>query len=109
AYAMIADTIDYGEWKQGIRIEGLVYSGGAFSTKIGSSLAAGSIGWILGWAGYISKGSEQPDNVYSVIKLLYIYFPIISAIIIIIGLFFYNLDKFYPKILKELQERSTNK
>lgn len=108
AYAMIADTIDYGEWKDGIRIEDLVYSGGTFSTKIGSSLATGAIGWTLGLGGYMSGSSDQPESVSTVIKILFIHFPLISAVIIIISLLFYNLDKIYPKIIKDLKTRESS-
>ncbi|MBP1967565.1 Na+/melibiose symporter-like transporter [Paenibacillus aceris] len=33
AFAMLADTIEYGEWKTGIFTEGLVYSAGSFGAK----------------------------------------------------------------------------
>ena len=46
AYSMLANTIDYGEWKFGIRNDGLVYSGGSFSAILGSGIASRGIGWI---------------------------------------------------------------
>ncbi|RRF57733.1 MFS transporter [Klebsiella pneumoniae] len=44
AYSMLANTIDYGEWKFGIRNDGLVYSGGSFSAILGSGIASRGIG-----------------------------------------------------------------
>ncbi|WP_245238250.1 MFS transporter [Paenibacillus etheri] len=32
-FSMLADTIEYGEWKTGMRTEGLVYSAGSFGSK----------------------------------------------------------------------------
>ncbi|NGP45546.1 MFS transporter [Bacillaceae bacterium SIJ1] len=105
AYAMLADTIDYGEWKKGIRNDGLVYSGGTFSTVLGGGVASGGIGWLLGLAGYVSGNvSEQPDNVYSMIEFLFIYAPIIFSLFILLLLYFYNLDKLHPKISEDLRK-----
>ena len=42
-WAMVSDTIDYGEWKTGIRTEGLVNSACSFGYKIGNGI--GSAFW----------------------------------------------------------------
>lgn len=104
AYAMLADTIDYGEWKSGMRIEGLTFSGGTFATTLGHGLGSAGIGWILGAGGYVSGGgtAAQPDGVFFVIDLLFIYIPIIIAIIIMILLHFYKLDDIYQDIIHDL-------
>src|SRR5690625_7115732 len=34
-FALLGDTIEYGEWKTGIRNEGMVYSGGSMGIKLG--------------------------------------------------------------------------
>ncbi|WP_337970259.1 MFS transporter [Virgibacillus salexigens] len=107
AYAMLADTIDYGEWKTGTRNDGLVYSGGGFSAILGSGIASGGIGWVLGLGGYVGgNASEQPSIVYSIIESLFIYSPIIISLLILLLLRFHNLDKFHLQIIKDLQERS---
>lgn len=107
AYAMLADTIDYGEWKNGQRVEGLAYSGGTFSTTIGHGLGSAGIGWILGFGGYVSGGdiTVQPDSVFTVINFLFIFLPVILAVIVIIMLRFYKLDDEYADIMKDLAER----
>ncbi|MDH2999534.1 sugar transporter [Chelonobacter oris] len=105
AYAMLADTIDYGEWKQGIRIEGIVYSGGTFSTTLAGGLSAGIAGWVLGFGGYISgvAAGEQPQTVKTAIETIFIHIPIVLAVITIGLMVIYKLDKEYPKILKDLK------
>lgn len=37
---MLGDTIDYGEWKSGVRTDGLVFSASSFGTKVGTGLAS---------------------------------------------------------------------
>ncbi len=104
AYAMLADVIDYGEWKTGVRNEGVTYSGGTFSTTVGSGFATAGIAWILGAAGYISEqNAVQGESVLSAIRFLYVAAPIITAIAILIMFYFYDLDKKYEQIVADLE------
>lgn len=51
-WAKMADTIDYGHEKTGIRITGLVYSGVIFFIKMGVALGGAIAGWLLAFYGY---------------------------------------------------------
>src|SRR5690606_8908372 len=53
--AMINDTVEYGEYKTGIRTEGMLNSGASFGAKVGTGLGLGIIGWSLSYGGYISQ------------------------------------------------------
>lgn len=45
-FAMLADTVDYGEWRNGIRASGFLTAiGSSFAIKMGSGLG----GWALQW------------------------------------------------------------
>ena len=46
-FAMVTDTIEYGEWKTGIRTEGLINSAASFGQKIGNGLSNVLMGAIL--------------------------------------------------------------
>ncbi|WP_160149129.1 MFS transporter [Mammaliicoccus fleurettii] len=104
-FALLPDTVEYGEWKTGIRREGLVYSGGSMGTKVGTGIGAASVGWILSFGGYIGGKSIQSDSAIFAINSLFLYLPILTFIILAIILFFYNMDKIYPEIIKDLQKR----
>lgn len=43
-FAMIADTMEYEEYRSGNRVEGIIYSAATFGQKIGNALAGASIG-----------------------------------------------------------------
>lgn len=103
-FAMLADTVDYGEWKTGIRTEGLVYSAGSFGTKAGSGLGAAIIGWALAIAGYVGGQDTVSASATSMISFLFVWLPGIMAVIQVIILWFYKLDKDYPQIIKDLNE-----
>lgn len=104
-FAMLADTIEYGEWKTGIRTEGLVYSAGSFGTKVGMGLGAAVMGWCMSLSGYVGGVAEQTDSAISMIIFLFVWVPAIMGILQLIILKFYKLDKIYPQILVDLQTR----
>ena len=51
-FAMVADVIDYGEWKTGVRLDGLTNSATSFGMKVGAGLGSALVGWGLAWAAY---------------------------------------------------------
>lgn len=104
-FALLADTIEYGEWKSGVRTEGLVYSAGSFGAKVGTGIGAAMIGWILTFGGYIGGSAVQPDSAIFSIHILFIYIPLILVLVKLVLLWFYKLDKIYPQIMKDLQAR----
>lgn len=108
-FAMLADTIEYGEWKSGVRTEGLVYSAGSFGTKVGSGLGAGVLGWALALGGYVGGQTAQSAAALSSIKALYIYIPLLLFALQFVLLLYYKLDKEYPGIIRDLQERAQKK
>ena len=56
-WAMVSDTIDYGEWKTGYRTEGLVNSACSFGYKIGNGIGSALLGMILEIGGYVGACS----------------------------------------------------
>jgi GPH family glycoside/pentoside/hexuronide:cation symporter len=107
-FAMAADTIEYEEWRSGYRSEGIVYAGATFGHKIGGALGGAAIGWILGFSGYIDGGDAgaQPDSALASIDFVFIWLPIILTIPMMVVLAFYRLDKEYPAIIGDLDERA---
>ncbi|WP_233277502.1 MFS transporter [Paenibacillus durus] len=102
-FAMLADTIEYGEWKTGMRTEGLVYSAGSFGTKAGTGLGAAAVDWGLSLGGYVGGQTTISASDLTSIHVMFIYMPIILSAIQIVILAFYKLDKLYPRIIKDLQ------
>lgn len=105
-FAMVADTIEYGQWKTGVRTEGMLYSSTTFGAKIGMGVGGAIAMAILGAAGYNGLLATQSESVYQVLKVLYIYIPIAFSVCMPILLkVFYKLDKIYPQVMADLQER----
>lgn len=101
-FAMLADTMEYGEWRTGTRIEGLIYSGASMGIKIGTGLGSALIGWSLALSGYVGTQAFQSSEAITTISVLFIWVPVVVSLLMIVLLYFYKLDAEYPKILKEL-------
>ena len=105
-FAMIADVIDYGDWKFGKRIEGMTYSASSFGMKVGTGIGSAVVGWGLALGGYSGEAAAQSASALFAIKALYTWVPMILIIVGTVVLAFCNLDKIYPTIRKELAERN---
>ena len=62
-WALEADTVEYGEYKTGIRTEGATYAAFSFTRKVGQAVGAAIAGYGLAWAGYNGalKGTGRPQ------------------------------------------------
>lgn len=79
-YAMLADTVDYGEWRNGIRASGFLTAiGSSFAIKMGSGLGGWAPSIVLSKAGY-KAGAIQNAQVLSAIKFSISFLPAIFFI-----------------------------
>ncbi|ODR38890.1 MFS transporter [Eisenbergiella tayi] len=108
-FAMIADTIEYGHWKTGTRVEGMLYSSTTFGAKVGAGVGGAVALAVIGAAGYDGLAAVQAPAALEAIKVLYLIVPIPFVIIIPILYACYKLDKIYPKVMEELNQREQKK
>ena len=103
-FGMIADSVDYNEWKYGKRTEGTLYAGYSFATKVGMAFGGAAVGYVLAFTGY--NAANVTESAVSGINFLYYAVPIICSVIQIIVLAFYKLDSIHPQIVKELDAKN---
>ncbi|MCR3923493.1 MAG: MFS transporter, partial [Firmicutes bacterium] len=77
--AMRADTVEYGEWKTGIRNEGMIYSGASFGMKVGSGIGAAILAALLARGGYVGGLDIQSPSAMEAIKTAFIVVPFIGS------------------------------
>ncbi|MEC5271723.1 MFS transporter [Caldifermentibacillus hisashii] len=106
-FALLADTIEYGEWKTGIRNEGMIYAGGSMGLKIGTGVGSALIGWLLASGGYVGGQETQAGSALFSIEVLFIYLPIVINILQLVLMYLYKLDKEYEGIVEDLQARAS--
>lgn len=103
-FAIVSDTIEYGEWKTGYRTEGLVNSASSFGFKVGNGLGSAMLGWILGLGGYLEEATVQSAGAILSINMLFIYIPVAAVVLQIVIMAFYKLDKEYDAIVDDLKQ-----
>lgn len=104
-WAMVSDTIDYGEWKTGVRTEGLVNSACSFGYKIGNGIGSALLGLILEIGGYIGEAATQTASALVSIKVCFVWIPIGVYIAGLIIMKFYHLDEEFTGIIEDLKMR----
>lgn len=104
-WAMVSDTIDYGEWKTGYRTEGLVNSACSFGYKIGNGVGSALLGLILEIGGYVGEAAVQTASALTSIKVCFVWIPIAVYICGLIIMKFWHLDKEFAGIIADLQKR----
>lgn len=103
--AMLADIVEYGEWKTGVRTEGMIYSGATFGFKLGMGISSSIIGALLAWGQYVPNATVQAAKTMFSLKMIFIGFPFIGSSLITIMLILYGVEKHIPKIKAELADR----
>ncbi len=106
---MEAETVDYVEWKTGVRVEGIMLSVMSFTGKIENTFSA-SIGIaILGLTGYIvhEEGSIiQNAQTNWALFLLTTLVPAIGYLLMLIPMKFYDITgASHRQMMKEIKER----
>lgn len=104
-FSFIADSVEYGQYKTHLRLEGLIYSAASVGSKLGGGLMSAAFGWILSWAGYDGVLAVQSETTIRTISALFVWGPIIVWGVTAVILLFHRLEKEYPAIMAELAAR----
>ena len=105
-FVMIPQLIDFTEWQDGFRAQGLMTSIVTFLMKMGAALS-GMIGPLIMQAGGYKAAGEAGGAALSAIRMNYIVIPASLAAAVILLMRFYGLDEIYETVSKELKERES--
>lgn len=104
-WALEADTVEYGEYKTGTRIEGLTYSLFSLTRKCGQAVGGSIPAFILSLCGYVAN-VEQTDTVLTGICASIALVPAAAIALSFVIMCFYPLtDKYFAEIMLELNRR----
>ena len=98
----LIDCMDYGEWKTGVRVEGLVASIANFASKVGAGIASGLTGLVMGLAGYDGLAEVQTAAANNAIVFLYNYMPLILFCVMLVLSLMYKVDSIRPQMNADL-------
>jgi sugar (glycoside-pentoside-hexuronide) transporter len=105
-FSMLADTVDYGEWKRGVRAAGLLTAiGGAFCFKVGAGLGGAVPMWLLHAGGYL-EGKEQAPAAVAALDWGIVGVPAVCfALALVPALFYGRFERLEPQIHAALTQR----
>ncbi|MBA7933374.1 MFS transporter [Klebsiella sp. RHBSTW-00215] len=91
-WVMMADVADYGEWRQGKRMDGVIFSTFLAVLKLGMALSGAIVGWTLGFSGYVANAPEQTSLAMNCIVALFTVVPGLLSLAVFATLRWYKLD-----------------
>ena len=104
-WSMLPDTIEYGEWKTGIRTESSLYGFMTFAQKGAIAFAAVILGTILTNIGFEPNEIQNEQTLESLKNLMSI-IPLIGVFISFVLIYFYPIDReFHKKLIDEINLR----
>lgn len=104
-WSMLADTADYSEWKTGRRADGLVFSAGTFSIKVGFAVGGAVVMLALGWFGYVANVEQTASSINGIRLSMSVFPAILAAIGIIIFARYPLTESKLDEICEELAQR----
>ena len=105
-FSLLSDSVDYGEWKSGVRAAGLLTAiGAAFCLKAGSGLGGALPALILDRFAYIPNVQQTPHALFG-IELSFIWLPALGyALALLPVLFYHRYERGEPTVRQELAAR----
>ena len=103
-FALVPDVVEYGNWKFGIRSEGLISSAQSIGSKIGIGLGSALTGWILAGVGY-SGAPDAPvtDAIVIAVRFDYTWLGAIFGVVILVIVLMLNVEKYAPEYSKNAE------
>lgn len=106
-WALEADTVEYGEWRTGVRTEGITYALFSFTRKSGQAVGGALAAYALALGGYKSGAAQTADALFG-IQVAAGALPAVLTILAVLVMSRYTLtDAKHAEILKEIQGRRT--
>ena len=104
-WSMLPDTIEYGEWKTGVRTESSLYGFMTFAQKGAIAFAAILLGMALTQIGF-EPNQMQSVETLSGLKFIMTWIPLTGILISFVLVAFYPIDKsFHQKLISEIELR----
>lgn len=101
---MLADTVDYGEYKLGTRSESIVFSMQTMTVKAGNALAGFMSSMTLSLVGYVPNVQQSEGTLLGLRSVMFIASSAIIAIMVLVYMRYYKLNgDFYKNMLSALE------
>lgn len=105
-WAMIPDTVEFGEWRTGIRAEGMIFGFVSLVQKAALGFGVGLLGEVLTKIGYVANQPQTPETLGN-LRLMMLVAPVCFAGLAVAVISFYPLDRArHARLVRALEWRS---
>lgn len=103
-WALVADTVEYGQWKTGVRSEGINLALLAATRKMGMAFGGGLAAFALAWGGYAAGAAEQPESAMLGIRAAAGLLPAALTLLAIAAMYWYRLtDQRHAELVADIE------
>lgn len=105
-WSLEADTVEYGEWRTGVRAEGATYAVFSLVRKIGQALGGAAAAYTIGLAGYVGGATQQSESALWGIRAAVGVIPAGCVLIAVLIMMAYPLtEQRFRELTAEVAER----
>ena len=90
-WAMLPDTVDYAQWRLGVRADGAIFSMSSFFQKLAKTVGGAGIAAVLAIAGYVANAEQSPTSLAAIHGLMTLA-PAAIMVVMVVAARAYRLD-----------------
>ncbi|MEZ5521423.1 MAG: MFS transporter [Dokdonella sp.] len=105
-WSIVPDTVEYGEWRSGVRVEGFVFGLVTLIQKSALGVSSAFVGLYLTWIGYVPNQAQAPSTVEG-LRYMITLFPMLGMLASCAVMLFYRLNATnHARLVAEIAART---
>lgn len=105
-WSIVPDTVEYGEWRSGVRVEGFVFGLVTLIQKSALGVSSAFVGLYLTWIGYVPNQAQAPATVEG-LRYMITLFPMLGMLASCAVMLFYRLNAAnHARLVAEIAART---
>ena len=90
-WSMLPDTVEFGQWRSGVRDDAIVFGLSQFVSKAGSGIGVGLIGLLLSFIGYTANEVQTEETLQGIRATAFLV-PVVAGLGAVAVMAYYPLD-----------------
>jgi GPH family glycoside/pentoside/hexuronide:cation symporter len=104
-WSIVPDTVEYGEWRSGVRAEGFIFGFVTLIQKVALGVSSAFVGGFLAWIGYVANQPQTPQAL-SGLKALLTIVAVLGLGASCVVIYFYRLSaESHSQLVREIADR----
>lgn len=106
-WAMLPDTVEFAQWRHGVRADGAIFAVSSFFHKLAKTLGGAGVAAGLAWAGYVANAEQSAASLATIHNMMTLA-PAAIMLIIILAARLYPLDQAaHAKVVRAIRNGPT--